>query len=138
MTTDQSQELMELGRFFTISASQFDAGQPVPEMFSAAIDTEWHRLLDDPAYADFCTQNAGRLINHVENTGYGRISWITAYEEQFGPLPKIWFTDADGAVDEEALARYREAGEVWAEWDCKPVPGDGDDVAPKTRKVIAR
>ncbi|MFD7829875.1 hypothetical protein [Kitasatospora sp. NPDC059803] len=62
--------------------------------------------------------------------GVGFISWVGAYEEAYGPLPEIWFTDADDTVNTVALARYRETGEVWAEWDCSPAPGDGDDLAP--------
>ncbi|MBO1415902.1 hypothetical protein [Streptomyces sp. FH025] len=34
------------------------------------------------------------------------------------------------SANSEALARYREMGEVWAEWNCSPEPGDGDDFAP--------
>ncbi len=56
----------------------------------------------------------------------------------FGPLPKIWFTDEDGQVDERALAGYRETGVVVAEWDCSPVPGDGGDVAAKGEKAAAQ
>ncbi|MET8980959.1 hypothetical protein ABZX85_35690 [Streptomyces sp. NPDC004539] len=118
----------ELGRFFEVSARQFAADQPVPEMFSAAVDAEWHLLLNDPEYGAFCAEHAGRLVNHVENTGFGRVSWVAAYEEMFGPLPEVWFTDADGVLNERALTRYRETGEVWAEWDCTPLPSD--DVVP--------
>ncbi|MDQ1019885.1 hypothetical protein [Streptomyces afghaniensis] len=137
MTAVQTPERIELGKFFQVSIRQINADQAVPEMFSAAIDAEWHRLLNDPEYAEFCTANAGRLINHVENTGYGRISWVDAYEEMFGQLPEVWFTDAEGVLDERALARYRETGEVWAEWDCSPIPGDGGDVAPKVSEATA-
>lgn len=137
MTAVQTPERTELGKFFQVSVRQFDAGQVAPEMFSAAIDAEWHQLLANPEYAAFCAQSAGRLINHVENTGYGRISWVDAYEEMFGRLPEVWFTGADGVLDERALARYRETGEVWAEWDCSPIPGDGGDVAPKISAFTA-
>ncbi|MGJ5898352.1 hypothetical protein ACSCBZ_41385 [Streptomyces niveiscabiei] len=118
----------ELGRFFEVSARQFASDQPVPEMFSAAVDAEWHRLLNDPGYAAFCAEHAGRPVRHVENSGFGRISWVDAYEEMFGQLPQVWFTDADGVLNERAFTRYRETGEVWAEWDCTPLPSD--DVVP--------
>lgn len=118
----------ELGRFFEVSARQFATDQPVPEMFSAAVDAEWHLLLNDPGYAAFCAEHAGRLVGHVENSGFGKVTWVDAYEEMFGPLPQVWFTDADGVLNEQALARYRETGEVWAEWDCTPLPSD--DVVP--------
>jgi len=113
----------ELGRFFEVSARQFATEQPLPEMFSAAVDAEWHRFLNDPEYAEFCGRHAGQLVGHVEAKGVGRISWVGAYEEMFGPLPEVWFTDADGVLDAQALARYRDTGEVRAEWDCTPLPG---------------
>ncbi|MEU8923134.1 hypothetical protein AB0D10_19670 [Kitasatospora sp. NPDC048545] len=122
-------ELDELGKFFTIAARRNDAGQAAPEMFSGAIDAAWHTLVDDPAaHETFAVQHAGRRLAHVESSGIGFVSWVSAYEEAYGPLPAIWFTDADGAVNTKALARYRETGEVWAEWNCSPAPGDGDDL----------
>ncbi|MQS11737.1 hypothetical protein F7Q99_05390 [Streptomyces kaniharaensis] len=126
-------ELVELGRFFTIAARLFDTGQAAPQMFSTAIDVAWHRLLEDPeAYTAFTTRHAGRCLGHSPVRGQGFISWVTAYKEAYGPLPQIWFTGADGTVDTKALARYRQTGRVWAEWDCSPVPGDGDVVPEKT------
>ncbi|MFE7189272.1 hypothetical protein [Kitasatospora sp. NPDC057541] len=126
-------ELDELGKFFTIAAHRIDAGQTAPEMFSAAIDSAWHTLLADPAaHHTFALQHAGRTLDHVEMNGHGPIAWVAAYEDAYGPLPEIWFTNADGTVNTEALTRYRENGTVTAEWDCgpKPGPGDGDDLTP--------
>ncbi|MFD0400127.1 hypothetical protein ACFVHI_18855 [Kitasatospora sp. NPDC127121] len=125
-------ELDELGKFFTITARFFDAGQAAPQMFSAAIDAAWHALVADPAaHEAFALQHAGRKLFHAESTGSGFISWVSAYEQAYGPLPEIWFTNADGTLNSEALARYRDTGEVWAEWDCGPVEGgDGDDLIP--------
>jgi hypothetical protein len=60
-----------------------------------------------------------------------------AYKETLGPLSEVWFTAADGLLDEQALARYRGTGQVWAEWDCSPAPGDGGDVAPKISALTA-
>lgn len=59
MTAAQTPERTELGKFFQVSALQFDAGLSAPEMFSAAIDAEWHQLLHDPQYAQFCAEHAG-------------------------------------------------------------------------------
>ncbi|MBD0672901.1 hypothetical protein BU198_19820 [Streptomyces sp. CBMA156] len=118
----------ELGKFFTVTARRIDAGEAAPQMFSAAVDAAWHRLAADPAaHHTFTLQHAGRPLAHVESAGSGFISWVGAYEEAYGPLPEIWFTDAEGNVDTEALARYRETGEVRAEWDCSPEPSGGDD-----------
>ncbi|MEU1285645.1 hypothetical protein [Kitasatospora sp. NPDC005856] len=124
-------ELDELGKFFTIAARRIAAGEAAPEMFSAAVDSAWHRLAADPtAHEAFALKHAGRKLTHIESSGAGFISWVSTYEEAYGPLPEIWFTDADGAVDAEAMSRYRETGEVSAEWDCSPEPGDGDDLVP--------
>ncbi|MFJ3877437.1 hypothetical protein ACIPW5_08275 [Streptomyces sp. NPDC090077] len=123
---------IELGRFLTITGQRFKDGDTAPEMFSGAIDAAWHEMLGTPEYAALCEETAGQPIRHVENNGFGPIAWVAAYEEAYGPLPEIWFTDAEGNVDEEGLARYRETGRVVAEWDCGPAGGDGDDLAPET------
>jgi hypothetical protein len=130
-------EQVELGKFLNITARQFDAGCTAPEMFSPAIDSEWHRLLNSPDYEAFCAEHAGRQVGHAPNTGAGEISWVRAYEKSFGPLPAIWFTDQYGRLDHDRLARYRETGTVVAEWDCSPVPGDGDEEAAPTGRTAA-
>ncbi|MGW3232178.1 hypothetical protein [Kitasatospora sp. NPDC001095] len=80
----------------------------------------------------FALQHAGRKLAHVEMRGVGPIAWVAAYEEAYGPLPEVCFTNADGTVNTEALAQYRETGTVTTEWDCGPVGGDdGDDVVPE-------
>lgn len=130
-------EQVELGRFLKVAARQFEAGRTAPEMFSPAIDGEWHRLLNSSDYQAFCAEHAGRQIGHAPKAGVGEISWVRAYEELFGPLPEIWFTDQHGRLDHEGLAQYRETGTVVAEWDCSPVPGDGGDVAAPARHTVA-
>ncbi|SHN32450.1 hypothetical protein [Streptomyces yunnanensis] len=130
-------EQVELGRFLKVTARQFDAGRTAPEMFSPAIDAEWHRLLNSPDYQAFCTEHAGREIAHASTMGAGEVSWARSYEEMFGQLPEIWFTDQHGHLDHEGLAHYRETGTVVAEWNCAPAPGDGDDVAVPTRQTAA-
>ncbi|MFJ1755949.1 hypothetical protein [Kitasatospora sp. NPDC088134] len=122
--------LTELGKFFKIAGARATAGLPAPQMFSGAVDKAWHRLTENPAeHTAFTTEHAGRTLGHAENNGEGWIDWVSAYAEAYGPLPEIWFTDADGTLDTELLGHYRETGKVWAEWDCSPVPDDGD-VAP--------
>lgn len=129
--TKSSVELTELGKFFTLAARRFDAGQAAPEMFSTAIDAVWHRLTQTPrAYDAFTAEHAGRRLAHIETAGHGSIDWVAAYQESYGPLPEIWFTTEHGTVNEQTLTRYRETGTVVAEWDCAPAPGDGD-LAPK-------
>ncbi|MFJ7277909.1 hypothetical protein [Kitasatospora sp. NPDC098663] len=131
MSTATTMELDELGKFFKITARRIDAGETAPQMFSSAIDAAWHTLVADPAaHEAFTLQHAGRRLAHVESNGNGFISWVGAYEEAYGPLPEVWFTDADGKVDTAALAHYRDTGEVWAEWDCSPEPSGDDDLIP--------
>lgn len=120
----------ELRRFLTIAGRRFKDGRPAPEMFSPAVDAAWHELLGTPQYVVLCQETAGQPIGHTEKNGYGPITWVSAYEKAYGPLPEIWFTDGDGHVDQDMLARYRTTGTVVAEWDCSPTGGDGDDAVP--------
>jgi hypothetical protein len=131
-------ETIELSRFLTITGRRLANGQSAPEMFSPAVDAVWHQMLGTPAYAALCQETAGRPIGHVPNNGHGPIAWVSAYEAAYGPLPEIWFTDADGTVDQDALTRYRETGTVVAEWDCSPTGGDSDEVAPDLPAQAAR
>lgn len=128
----------ELHRFLTITGQRLKNGQPMPQMFSPAVDAAWHEMLDTPAYAALCQETAGQPIRHVANNGYGPIAWVAAYEAEYGPLPEIWFTDAEGTVDDQALARYRSTGTLVAEWDCGPVGGDGDDLTPEQPETRRR
>lgn len=125
-------ERRELGRFLTIAGQRFDSGDTAPEMFSRAVDAAWHRMLATPEYKEFSKQHAGSVLGHCERGGTGPITWVSAYEETYGPLPEIWFTDASGVLDHAAFACYRNTGTVVAEWDCGPTTGDGDDVSPGT------
>ncbi|MEU7024383.1 hypothetical protein ABZ990_27560 [Streptomyces sp. NPDC046203] len=129
-------ERRELGRFLAVARQRFDKGEAPAEMFSPAVDAEWHKLLGTPGYTAFSVEHAGTVLGHREVKGFGPITWVAAYEEAYGALPEIWFTDAKGILDEAALARYRETGAVVAEWDCSPAGGDGDgddEAAPATR-----
>ncbi|WP_330175241.1 hypothetical protein OG875_17970 [Streptomyces sp. NBC_01498] len=135
MSTDtkSSVELIELGKFFTVAARRLDAGFTAPEMFSAAIDAAWHQLATSPqAHSAFASEHAGRRLTHVEAPGNGPIAWAPAYEEMYGAFPDIWFTNADGTLNEQSLSLYRATGSVTAEWNCSPAPGDGEDMAPNT------
>ncbi|MFJ5634951.1 hypothetical protein ACIQF5_20225 [Streptomyces goshikiensis] len=134
MSDTLTPELVELGKFFTVSAARFKDGHSVVEMFSGAIDAEWHRLMETPGYAAFSTTHAGTVFGHGANCGTGPVAWVCAYEEMYGRLPAIWFTREDGTLDEDGLTHYRETGIVFGEWNCNPTGGDGDDAAPAPRK----
>ncbi|MFD0268763.1 hypothetical protein ACFVGY_19660 [Streptomyces sp. NPDC127106] len=94
----------ELRRFLTITGQRLKAGRPMPEMFSPAVDAAWHDMHGTTDYKVLCQETAGQPIRHVANIGHGPIAWVTAYEAAYGPLPDIWFTNADGTVDELALS----------------------------------
>ncbi|GAA2433184.1 hypothetical protein GCM10010433_37280 [Streptomyces pulveraceus] len=126
-------EHRELGRFLAIAGQRFACGEGPAEMFSRAVDAAWHQMLATPGYAAFSTGHAGAVLGHREMRGTGLIGWVAAYEEAYGQLPEIWFTDDKGVLDENALDQYRETGRVVAEWDCGPTTGDGDDAAPVSR-----
>ncbi|MFF8566599.1 hypothetical protein ACF06N_16745 [Streptomyces albidoflavus] len=123
----------ELGRFLSIAVGRFEDGTGPTQMFSRAVDAEWHQMLATSGYAAFSIEHAGTVLGHREMRGAGPVEWVTAYAAAYGPLPEIWFTDEEGRVDAVALDRYRETGEVVAEWDCAPTPGDSDDAAPGSR-----
>ncbi|WP_030299067.1 hypothetical protein [Streptomyces katrae] len=113
-------ERTELARFLTIAGQRHRAGYKLPEMFSGAIDAFWHEQLDAPTYDAFSTEHAGAVVGHNPTSGSGAIEWVAAYEEAYGPLPAVWFTDERGRLDGEAFAAYRESGRVEASWNCGP------------------
>ncbi|MFF2194759.1 hypothetical protein [Streptomyces sp. NPDC058157] len=110
----------ELGRFLTVAGLRHRAGEPAPEMFSGAVDAAWHQALEARDYPALCAGTAGELVSHAESGGHGPIAWISVYEEAYGPLPDIWFTDAACRLDTALLAVYRETGTVTASWNCGP------------------
>ncbi len=120
----------ELCRFFLIAA----ASEQPPQMFSRCVDAEWHRMLAEPGYDEFCLCTIGRRVGHVEDAGHGVVSWLDTYHDWFGTLAAVWFADGDGTVDRDAYARYQagrtvagQSGLVVTAWDCTPTTGDGDD-----------
>ncbi|MER7790917.1 hypothetical protein [Streptomyces sp. NPDC097640] len=133
-------ELDELGKFFTLYAERQARGDDrVMPMFSARIDAAWHRLNTHPAaLAAFSERHAGMPVGHAPLKGSGRVNWIEEYAARFGTLPAVWFADASGWVDTDALGRYERTGTVVTNWDCSPVPGDGGDVAKPARPATAR
>jgi hypothetical protein len=93
----------ELARYFQIA----DLAQRAPEMFSAFIDAEWHRLLESKGdYSRFCLEAVGHMVGHQEGTGYGVVTWVELYHQRFGTLPGAWFASAEGVVDVAAYESY--------------------------------
>ncbi|GAA3982022.1 hypothetical protein FOF52_03900 [Thermobifida alba] len=122
----------ELARFFTV----METAEKAPEMFSAYIDAEWHRLLGSREYEALCLEAVGRLVGHRADAGQGTPSWLEVYHERYGNLPRVWFADAEGTVDEEMYKRYlatRVSGQraeqrpLIVSWDCTPTTNDEDE-----------
>ncbi|MCY9784142.1 hypothetical protein KIK06_09575 [Nocardiopsis sp. EMB25] len=113
----------ELARFFTIA----ETAERAPEMFSAYIDAEWHRLLGTPEYETLCRQAVGHGVGHRPDAGSGTPSWIAAYHERFGRLPAVWFAAADGSVDTALRRDYLNGVPFVTAWDCTPTTNDEDD-----------
>jgi len=120
----------ELGRFFIIA----DLADSAPEMFSAYIDAEWHRLLGSATYDTFCQQVVGHPVGHVTGACEGKVTWINLYHERFGTPPPEWFATATGQVDVTAYRRYLDTptAPVITSWDCVPTTNDPDDVLTTT------
>jgi hypothetical protein len=118
---------LELARFLQIFRDN-----PCPlEMWSSAVDNEWHQLLKDgDEYNMFCMQQVGKYVGHSEGQGFSgisSISWIQEYEKKFGELGLIWFHDQVGQIDLNLCEEYLWTGEVYASWNCHPAPPEPMD-----------
>lgn len=119
----EARPVIELGRFLTVAADRFAKGEEPAQMFSGAVSAAWHALRRRPRpYADFCLTHAGRQLGYLAACGRGLVNWIDDYERRFGPLPGVWFTDADGAFREDQWRRYQSTGQVMADWHGLPHP----------------
>lgn len=107
----------ELLRFFqlvdTADTEQF-------KMFSGAVDAIWHDLLRNPEdYAEFLREGGiDETLGHMPGDGFGVIQWVNAYHNRFGQLDRIWFTNADGVLDQSSYDSYLSTKVVVAAWDC--------------------
>lgn len=124
----RSDALTELGKFFgLVRDAAASGGNTRLPMFSPFIDAAWHQLQHAPDDLDrFCREHASGPVRHLTTGGTGTIEWVAAYEAAYGPLPLIWFTDADGNLDVATRAAYLKTGIVVSDWDCAPAPGDID------------
>lgn len=118
--TTATLEQTELARFLTIAGRRHRAGGTPPEMFSGAIDAYWHDQLGTDGYTAFSLEHAGAVVGHSPVSGSGPVDWVAAYQEAYGPLPALWFTDERGRLDGDAFAAYIETGRVEASWNCGP------------------
>ena len=109
----------ELSKFFTLLKEN---NYELMKMPRCIVDNYWHMLLKNPdEYNEFCVRYAGSHIDHVKNSGFGKIDWFNDYEDKYGRLTKEWFTNEEGVVDVEKYAEYLNSGEVKMQWDCIPI-----------------
>ncbi|MCM3324764.1 hypothetical protein [Cytobacillus kochii] len=110
----------ELGRFFSL----FGDGVENLVMPKSIVDEVWHEKLKREDYEEFCMRNANQLVGHAPINGKGEIGWFTKYENKFGKLDKVWFTDKKGTLDAESYRKYIESKNPSMEWDCVPIGTD--------------
>jgi len=120
-TVERSSLSVELGRFLVVAQThkQETGGQAF--MPACPVDTEWHRLLEQPdEYNEFCHDVVGHAIRHEPVQGEGEIDWTGTYEKLYGPLPEVWFRDTRGILNKSRRQTYLDIGVFYASWDCTP------------------
>lgn len=121
LALDETVAIKELERFFVVADVFHQETGKRAFMPACPVDSEWHALLDSPEeYSDLCTDTVGREIKHQPAKGEGQIEWAALYEKLYGPLPDIWFRDANGNLNQSQLQEYIETGIFYASWDCTP------------------
>ena len=109
---------------------------PFAEPRLPLVDAIWHELIqDEDEYRDFCIQQAGVVIDHVEmETDSSMLGWIHDYEAEYGPLDEIWFRDATGELDVDAYTDYLDRkNPVMASWDCNPAIKESWNCTPRVK-----
>ncbi|HDS2562922.1 TPA: hypothetical protein QHU55_002537 [Klebsiella aerogenes] len=90
------------------------------QMFSRAIDSVWHSLLESRnEYNAFSIAACGTIIGHRGGHKNGVVNFIESYERRWGELPNIWFVDENGYFDKDAYQEYIGTGIVQASWNCQ-------------------
>lgn len=126
----QESELREeLRRFFSIAAAEAAAGTYHCDISMPAclVDEYWHELCDSGEADELSVEASGMTFDHIndyelfpESRGEGSLPWLARYEEMFGPLSKVWFTDQEGNFDEATYKQYLEDSSYKASWGCNP------------------
>lgn len=120
-TESKNLPLRELGRFLMVAKTYQEENKGQVLMPACPVDTQWHELLDDnDEHKQFCHELIGHDIEHRPISGEGEIDWTGTYERLFGPLPKIWFKDSDGNLNDLRWKDYQETGIFRASWECEP------------------
>lgn len=117
----QGRKRDELKRFLELFAQS--GGEETFGMFSEYIDAEWHQWQADDGrgFDEWCGQNLGVQVDHVETKERGTVTWVEAYHRRWGRLSPEWFADSNGQIDNKQYDEYLQRGVVTAGgWDCTP------------------
>ncbi|MEK4758634.1 hypothetical protein NSS69_11905 [Macrococcus sp. FSL W8-0367] len=108
---------VELKKFFSLLDSEQEYYMP-----RCVVDKVWHeKLKDEEEYKKFCMNYSKSYVKHEENKGKGDIPWVSKYENKFGKLAPVWFTNEEGDLLNDTYERYIKEGEIHLEWDCVPI-----------------
>ena len=111
----------ELIKFFELSREKIDD----LKMPRCIIDEYWHELLElENEYEKFCIKYAGRIIFHEKSGGEEVLEWVKRYEQNYGVLSPLWFTDKFRELDIKSYEQYKQSGIVKLSWDCQPAIRD--------------
>jgi hypothetical protein len=112
----------ELGRFLVVAQAHKRETGKQAFMPACPVDTEWHRLLEQPdEYNEFCQNTVGHTIRHEHAQGKGEVDWTRTYEKLYGSLPEVWFRDTRDALNRSQRQTYLDTGVFYASWDCTPL-----------------
>jgi hypothetical protein len=112
---------LEFERFLVVARDYEAATGLSAPMPVCAVDTYWHDFLKHPAeYQALCDSVAGHYVEHRPLSGEGEIPWVPFYEEKYGALGAIWFSDTNGTEIPGVRANYERTGGYRMAWDCTP------------------
>lgn len=114
---------IELTRFFQVAQELDGERGEMAKMPAGIVDQHWHELIESGALDALVSNSlgAGVRVDHIEAGGVDPLNWVDRYEAEFGALSPLWFTDADGRLDQETYDRYLGGDrQVKMSWDCGP------------------
>jgi len=119
--TKQTVAKVELERFLKVAVLCQEKDASNVYMPCCYVDKVWHELLTDTVeYTRIVSHVFSGEIDHISIKGSGIVEWVPLYEEKFGKLHSIWFTDENEIVNEKSYGEYLETGVMRASWDCTP------------------
>jgi len=115
----------ELGKFLKVAAIEASRGTyhcniPVP---ACIVEEYWRQFSAEKDFEEFMESVVDCSFEHVTNyeffpasRGCGLVPWVKTYEKEFGPLHKLWFTNADGTFNSGQYSSYRKRRDLKTPW----------------------